>query len=619
MEEERRGMTVKDLLIRLVLIVVFILLLLWLFPMPDLKPLNNQIFADNLDRMKQVAKSYYTVERLPKDLNSSKRMTLKEMIDNHYILPLMDSNGNYCSEDDSYVEITKKENEYIIKVYLSCSDKQDYIIEHFGCYDICSDQCKVLETTTNNGGGFGNTTNVTKVTTSGNKGKLYEYQFSKYVCEEKFDKYVCPSGYYLVGDKCIKDGSKVETIPAHEKIINISSTDTKDAKAIIDSNTEIVPASCKDSEKTTTIDANKSNTVVDANKVNKEQTITADKINKYDVKGAAYKTVTTNSNYIIVQNYDIIWADKIVTSYKWEYTATLNSLNPGLAFENDSEKLVYIRQWEELDCLTCVSTHTVYQYFRYKKKVEDYKYSCAAYPGYTSYDTDKCRKPTTTTKECPPGFSPNGNVCTKKETTYNCDRYGSDYKLDLEKKTCTKTTTTYKCPSGSTPTSDERHCKRTVTSYECPAGTTSIGNNKCQKPTYSCPPNTSDTSYTLSGTKCIAKTKVKVCTCPDGTDETDDPTKCAKTTSTTRYTCEDYPGYTLQDKKCTKTTTTQEKSYYCTDDYTLNGTSCVRTVNVRDTINAEKSYNLSCDTQYKWSTSTSIPGWVYTGNKREIY
>ena len=126
--EEKRGLTIKDILIRLVLIIVFIVLLILLFPMPDLKPLNNQIFLDNIDRMKDVAKSYYTLERLPENINDSKKMTLREMIDNHYILPLMDSNGNYCDEDDSYVEITKLENEYIIKVNLSCTDKKDYII-----------------------------------------------------------------------------------------------------------------------------------------------------------------------------------------------------------------------------------------------------------------------------------------------------------------------------------------------------------------------------------------------------------------------------------------------------------------------------------------------------------
>ena len=71
-------------------------------------------------------------------------MTLREIQKQKLILPLMDSNGNYCSEDKSYVQITKLENEYIIKVYLSCTDTQDYIIEHFGCYDICSNECKML-------------------------------------------------------------------------------------------------------------------------------------------------------------------------------------------------------------------------------------------------------------------------------------------------------------------------------------------------------------------------------------------------------------------------------------------------------------------------------------------
>ena len=143
--EERRGITIKDLLIRLILIIIFIFLLIWLFPMPNLKPLNNQIFADNVARMKDVAKSYYTTERLPKNVGDSKKMTLQEMIDNHLILPLTDSKGKTCSATESYVEITKMENEYVIKVNLSCSDQKNYVIEHFGCYDICSDTCKALE------------------------------------------------------------------------------------------------------------------------------------------------------------------------------------------------------------------------------------------------------------------------------------------------------------------------------------------------------------------------------------------------------------------------------------------------------------------------------------------
>ena len=577
--------------------------------MPDLKPLNNQIFADNIDRMKDVAKSYYTVERLPQDFNTSKKMTLKEMIDEHLILPLMDSNGNYCSEDDSYVQITKLENEYVIKVQLSCTDKKDYVIEHFGCYDICSDVCKILETTNKND----KTTNG-KVTTK-NNGKLYEYQFMKNECTEKFDKYVCPSGYYLVGNKCMKDGSQTVSVDAYKHVTNVSSTDTKDAKPIITSTDEKEPATCKVTTLTSTIDATPSSTVTDQIKTG-TQTITADKKYSYDVKGAVGTVKTVTANKITVQNYDVISATKVATGYKWTYQSTLISDKSNLAFTNDNEKLVLVDSWEELTCDTCFTTVTVYQYWRYKKEATGYTYSCDAFPGYEKYDGDKCRKATTVTTKCPDGYTDNGSTCSKQEVTYSCSKYGSDYVLDENKKTCTKTTVSYSCPAGTTKTSDEKYCKKDV--YGCPAGTTAISGGKCSKTTYSCPPNTSNKTYTLNGTKCTVKSKVKVCSCPEGTVQTEDKLYCIKTNSSTTYSCEAYPGYTLNGTKCTKTTTTQKVTYSCDSGYTLSGTKCVKTVSTSDTKDAEPTYRISCDQKYKWSTSTSIDGWIYTGNKREI-
>ena len=611
--EEKTGLTIKGLLIRLVLIIIFIFLLIWLFPMPDLKPLNNQIFADNVDRMKDVAKSYYTIERLPEEINSSKRMTLREMIDQHLILPLMDSNGNYCSEDDSYVEITKLEDEYVIKVQLSCTDKKEYIYEHYGCYDICSDTCKQLETTSKSGDTIKTTGG--KITTKSNGGKLYEYQFTKNVCTEEFDKYVCPSGYYLTGNKCIKNGSETITKDAYKKVNNVTSTDTKDAKPIITSSTTKEPASCKVTTLTSTIDATASSSVTD--EIYKgTQTVTADKKYTYDVKGAVGTVKTVTANYIKVQNYDVISATKVANGYKWEYVSTKISYDNDLAFSTDDEKLVFIESWQEPTCDTCYTTVTVYKYWRYKKVATGYSYSCDAFSGYELYDGDKCRKPTTVTTQCPSGYTDTGSGCTKKEVTYSCSKYGSDYVLDESKKTCTKTTVSYSCPSGTSKTDDERYCTKEV--YGCPTGTTSIGGGKCSKTVYSCPPNTSDKTYTLNGTKCTVKSKVKVCSCPEGTVQTDDKLYCIKTDSNTTYSCADYPGYTLNGTKCTKTTTTQKVTYSCDSGYVLNGTKCIKTVNTSDTKNAEPTYKLYCEQKYKWSTSTSIDGWIYTGNKREI-
>ena len=615
--EERRGLTIKDLLIRLILIIIFIFLLIWLFPMPDLKPLNNQIFADNLDRMKDVAKSYYTVERLPKNINDYKKMTLKEMIDNKLILPLMDSNGKYCSEEDSYIQITKLENEYVIKVYLSCSDKQDYIIEHFGCYDICSDTCKMLETTTttqrSTSNGIKTTirkTSIGKVTTS-KTNKIYEYQFVKDMCKNEFDKYSCPSGYYLLGSKCVKNGSKVVTEDAKREITNVTSTDTKDATAIVTSNDEKVLAKVSTKTVTSTINATPSNVFVDKVLI-KTQTVTADKKYTYDVKGAVGTVKKITADYIKVQNYDIITATKYATS-KWVYVSTIYSKDSSLAHVTDDEKVVLYKTESYPACDGCGSTVIVYMYFKYKKEYS-YSYSCDNFAGYSLYDGNKCRKPTTVTKSCPSGYTPDGSVCSKQEVTYSCSSYGSDYKLDSSAKTCTKTIVSYSCPSGTEKTSDPKYCTKKI--YGCPSNTTETSNGKCSITKYQCPSNTSSKTYTLSGTKCIVKQKVNEYECPSGTSPTSDEKYCVKTTTSTKYSCDAYPGYTLSGKKCIKTTTTQKVTYHCNKGYTLNGTVCFKTINKTDTKDAEKLYKVSCHQEYKWSTKTSIEGWSYTGNKR---
>lgn len=605
--ENKNGFLIKDLLIRLILIVIFIFLLIWLFPMPDLKPLNNQIFSDNLGRMRDVAKSYYTIERLPDNINESKKMTLKEMIDSKLILPLMDSNGNYCSEDASYIQITKLENEYVIKVYLSCSDKQDYIIEHFGCYDICSEKCKPSTTTTTKN----------NITTK-NDGKLYEYQFVKSSCSEKFDKYVCADGYYLAGNKCIKNGSLTDVKPADKDYTNVTSIDTKDAKPVTEYEKENVAANCSD-EFTSSPSINATPNTKETNQVVvKVQTVTANKKISYDVKGAIGTVKTIKADYIKVQNYDVITAAKYKTD-NWQYVSTLTSRKGDLAFVNDNEKLVLVDSWAEDSCVGCGGQVVVYKYWRFKNN-PTYTYSCADFKGYEKYGADKCRKATTITKKCPTDheYKDTGSGCERKEVTYSCLKYGSDYTLNKDNNTCVKVKNiTYSCPEGTEETANQELCTKKV--YGCQTGTPTE-NNKCLVTTYSCPKDTADKKYKLSGTKCEVQTKTKVCKCPDGTKETSDKTVCEKTTPKTTYSCKDYPGYTKNGKECIKTITTKIPVYSCDKykGYTLSGESCITTINTTDSKTATPEYKTVCDNVYKWSTKTSISGWNYTGNKREL-
>ena len=99
--------------------------------------LTSQIFADNLNKMKEAAISYYTDERLPKEVGQSDTMTLSDMIGKKIIVPLVDKNNQAVDVEKSYVKITKLDDEYILKVNLKDSEKEDYILVHLGCYTYC--------------------------------------------------------------------------------------------------------------------------------------------------------------------------------------------------------------------------------------------------------------------------------------------------------------------------------------------------------------------------------------------------------------------------------------------------------------------------------------------------
>jgi len=116
-------------------VVVLIFVLLWgksLF-----NPLYDRIFADNINTMKEVATSYYTLERLPKKVGESDTLTLQDMLDMKLLLAIKDKNGDMCDTQKSYVTVTKMDNEYKMKVNLVCGDEEDYIIVYMGCYDYC--------------------------------------------------------------------------------------------------------------------------------------------------------------------------------------------------------------------------------------------------------------------------------------------------------------------------------------------------------------------------------------------------------------------------------------------------------------------------------------------------
>ena len=174
---------IRDLLVKVLLVVIFIFLLMYLFPMPNLKPFYSSIFNNNIQTMKDAAEDYYTTERMPSEEGKSNKMTLQEMIDKKLIIPFVDKDGKSCDTRKSYVQVTKGKTEYELKVSLTCGKDSNYIIEKIGCYNFCptgnctlAEAKKAQETTPSVTTKTDKDGNVTVVTPSGKYVIEYEYK-----------------------------------------------------------------------------------------------------------------------------------------------------------------------------------------------------------------------------------------------------------------------------------------------------------------------------------------------------------------------------------------------------------------------------------------------------------
>ena len=134
---ERRSTFIRDLLVKILLIAIFLFLLMYLFPMPNLTPFYSAIFNNNIQTMKDAAEDYYTVKMMPTEDGKSTKMTLKEMEEKKLIIPFVDKDGKTCNKTKSYVKVTKDGDEYVLKVSLTCSDESNYIVERIGCHNFC--------------------------------------------------------------------------------------------------------------------------------------------------------------------------------------------------------------------------------------------------------------------------------------------------------------------------------------------------------------------------------------------------------------------------------------------------------------------------------------------------
>jgi hypothetical protein len=150
--EGRERFSLQDVILQIMFIILFVFLLLWLFPTKNfvqkqVQIIDDSAFNQNIITMKEAAKEYFTLERLPQKDGDKVRITLGEMLGKKFILPFSDEASTSCDLTKSYVEVTKFKTEWEMKVNLDCGVKTDYIISIMGCYDYCLTTLCVKEET----------------------------------------------------------------------------------------------------------------------------------------------------------------------------------------------------------------------------------------------------------------------------------------------------------------------------------------------------------------------------------------------------------------------------------------------------------------------------------------
>ena len=154
--ENNSNFAFKDLIIKILFAVIFIFLVIWLFPTKGYinKQIDkkigiseNQVFTNNINTMKDAALGYYVGKNLPE---KDAKMTLEEMLNKNLLTQITDSNGKTCDAKKSYIEVTNNKDDYKLKVNLACNNKEEYVISYFGAYDYCTgDVCEKKKLTEN--------------------------------------------------------------------------------------------------------------------------------------------------------------------------------------------------------------------------------------------------------------------------------------------------------------------------------------------------------------------------------------------------------------------------------------------------------------------------------------
>ena len=507
--------SILDIVVKLIFAALFIFILAWLFKknVPNMAPFYSNVFRENIKYMQEAGESYFTDDKLPKEIGESNKISLADMFDRRLILPFVDEDGHSCNQYDSYVSVTKTDNGYELKTNLVCNKESNYTIKILGCHNYCKDAL------------CSKTCSVEQIT---------EYKYKKL---SNVTTYKCPSGYKKDGKYCVQ--SKIVDSKSATKTNTTTRVDVIDADKVYDSGkkTEVDVIKTKN-------DDTYEKVYINAIKEVSTGTTTRTKVYVDPIKSTTSGSTSTTKEAYSCQKTKTVRESYDCTKYKTETQCTKKYKQEAYSC-NCSTK--YVGGVYKTSCNTCYKS-VPYQSCSDVKK----SYTDTCYRDVTKTYTDTCYRDKTTT--------------TPGSTTYSCPSYaegsegsGSSLKCYYYQETSTAGSTTYRCPAdadGSSGSGANLKCYYLEKvsggySYKCPSkanySTGSGKNLRCYVVTngsyhYEC----NEKGYKLDGKTCK---------------------KTITETSTTKK-CDS--GYKLEGDKCNKystskidaTKTTSQKTIY---------------------------------------------------------
>ena len=506
--------SILDIVVKLIFAALFIFILVWLFQknVPNMAPFYSNVFRENIKYMQEAGESYFTDDKLPKEIGQSNKISLADMFDKKLVLPFVDEDGNSCNQYDSYVSVTKTDNGYELKTNLVCNKESNYTIKILGCHNYCKDAL------------CSKTCSVEQIT---------EYKYKKL---SNVTTYKCPSGYKKDGKYCVQ--SKIVDSKSATKTNTTTRVDVIDADKVYDSGKKTEVDVIK-----TRNDDTYEKVYINAIKEVSTGTTTRTKVYVDPIKSTTSGSTSTTKEAYSCQKTKTVRESYDCTKYKTETQCTKKYKQEAYSC-NCSTK--YVGGVYKTSCNTCYKS-VPYQSCSDVKK----SYTDTCYRDVTKTYTDTCYRNKTTT--------------TPGSTTYSCPSYaegsegsGANLKCYYYQETSTAGSVSYKCPSkadGSTGSGSNLKCYYLEKvsngySYKCPSkanySTGSGKNLRCYVVTngsyhYEC----TEKGYKLDGKYCK---------------------KTIKETSTTKK-CDS--GYKLEGNKCNKYSTTKINATKTTSKKTI--------------------------------------------------